>query len=101
MARRKKPLRGAALILAFAPAALTAPTAVVVGGGVGGLFVAAKLAQSGVEVTLVEKNSRSAAGGRLACESVVADNGRRYRFETGPSLLLLPSVYRDALASRG
>ena len=29
----------------------------------GGLFVAAKLAQSGVEVTSVEKNSRSAAGG--------------------------------------
>lgn len=52
-------------------------------------------------VTLVEKNGRSDAGGRLACETVVAANGRSYRFEMGPSLMLLPSVYRDALASVG
>jgi phytoene dehydrogenase-like protein len=54
-----------------------------------------------VDVTLVEKNGRSAAGGRLACETIIAKNGRRYRFETGPSLLLLPSVYREALSSLG
>ena len=91
----------ATVLLLLTPVALAAPSAVVVGGGVGGLFVAAKLAKSGVDVTLVEKNGRDAAGGRLACETVVADNGRRYRFETGPSLLLLPSVYREALASLG
>ena len=77
------------------------PRAVVVGGGVGGLYAAAKLAREGVAVTLLEKNSRAAAGGRLACECVTAANGRAYRFETGPSLLLLPSIYRDAFASLG
>ena len=76
-------------------------TAVVVGAGVGGLYTAARLAREGVDVTLVEKNSRAAAGGRLACETVTAPNGRAYRFETGPSLLLLPSVYQEALHSLG
>ena len=79
----------------------TPPRAVVVGAGVGGLYTAARLARQGVLVTLIEKNSRAAAGGRLACESVVAENGREYRFETGPSLLLLPSVYREALSTIG
>ena len=91
-----------ATILALLPTlAISAPTtAIVAGAGVGGLYTAAKLAQSGVAVTLVEQNSRDAAGGRLACETVVAD-GRKFRFETGPSLLLLPSIYREALSSLG
>ena len=57
-------------------AATAAPRAVVVGAGVGGLYTAAKLAREGVAVTLVEKNSRAAAGGRLACETIAAANGR-------------------------
>ena len=76
------------------------PSAVVVGAGVGGLYTAARLQQAGVAVTLVEQNSRKAAAGRLACEVVQAD-GRNFRFETGPSLLLLPSIYREALSSVG
>ena len=73
----------------------------VVGGGVGGLFCAAKLAREGKDVTLIEKNKRANAGGRLECETVKAGNGRSYRFETGPSLLLLPDIYREALAELG
>ena len=55
--------------------------------------------REGVAVTLVEKNSRAAAGGRLACETIAAANGRNYRFETGPSLLLLPSPLLLLLSS--
>ena len=90
-----------ALALLAVCVATAAPRAVVVGAGAGGLYTAAKLAREGVAVTLVEKNSRAAAGGRLACETVAAANGRKYRFETGPSLLLLPSIYREALESVG
>ena len=78
------------------------PKGVVIGGGVGGLYTAARLARAGLEVTLIEKNARQDAGGRLACETVVAArNGRSYRFEMGPSLLLLPSVYRESLQAVG
>ena len=68
----------AALLLLHANVctAPAAPRAVVVGAGVGGLYTAAKLAREGVAVTLVEKNSRAAAGGRLACETIAAANGR-------------------------
>ena len=94
-------LVGATTVAAAAAAAATGPSACVVGAGIGGLYTAAKLAREGLQVTLIEKNSREHAGGRLACESIVAANGRSYRFETGPSLLLLPGVYRDALSSLG
>ena len=77
-------------------------SAVVVGAGVGGLFCAAKLAREGFAVTVVEQNSRACAGGRLACETIVApENGRSYRFETGPSLLLLPQIYKEAFKEIG
>ncbi|KAF6244121.1 hypothetical protein COO60DRAFT_1708158 [Scenedesmus sp. NREL 46B-D3] len=48
-----------------------------VGGGIGGLVTAGKLAQHGYSVTVLEKN---------------AEDG--YRFDTGPSLLLFPDEYR-------
>ena len=41
--------------------AKAAPRAVVVGAGVGGLYLLDELAREGVAVTLVEKNSRGAA----------------------------------------
>ena len=84
----------------LASSAAAAPSAVVVGAGVGGLYTAARLAKSGVAVTLVEQNGPDSAGGRLGCEEILSD-GRRFRFESGPSLLLLPSVYREALSSLG
>ena len=86
----------------LAPTALTsdAPRAVVVGAGVGGLYTAARLARAGVQTTLVEQNPREDAGGRL--ETIwIGATGRRFRFEVGPSLLLLPGVYREALETLG
>ena len=67
------------------------PRVVVVGGGVGGLFAAAKLAKLGHDVTLCEQNS--VCGGRLGSEYLLDGS---YRFDIGPSLMLLPNVYRDA-----
>lgn len=78
---------------------------VVVGGGVGGMAVAARIASQQQQsskktrVTLLEKNSQ--IGGR--CGSFWVDpsgganekNKNLYRFEQGPSLLLLKSVYED------
>lgn len=67
---------------------------VVLGGGIGGLVAAAKLAQSGYSVTVCEQNEQ--LGGR--CQTVSFEG---CRFDTGPSLLLLPQVYRDTFSWLG
>lgn len=67
---------------------------VVLGGGIGGLVTAAKLAQSGYSVTVCEQNEQ--LGGR--CQTVSFEG---CRFDTGPSLLLLPQVYRETFAWLG
>ena len=68
--------------------------AVVVGAGVGGLAVAARLAARGHTVTLVEAGP--VVGGKL---------GRFERdgfaFDTGPSLLTMPKVFEDLFAATG
>ena len=67
---------------------------VVVGAGLGGLAAAARLAAGGHAVTIVER-SESVGGklGRFARDGHV--------FDTGPSLLTLPGVYRDLFAATG
>lgn len=67
---------------------------VIIGGGVGGLATAIRLAGAGHRVTLLEKNAM--VGGR-ANELRLGP----YRFDTGPSLLLMPDVYRELFASVG
>ncbi|GAQ81597.1 phytoene dehydrogenase [Klebsormidium nitens] len=70
---------------------------VVVGAGVGGLVVSGVLAHklgSRVEVTIIEKNAD--IGGRL---QTIEEGG--HRFDTGPSLLLMPQAYRAAFRSMG
>lgn len=67
---------------------------VVIGGGVGGLACAARLAVKGHRVTLLERGTE--LGGKL----------RTYRrdgfaFDTGPSLLTIPAVYRDLFLKTG
>jgi len=63
---------------------------VVIGAGVGGLFVAARLAAAGHEVTVLERGE--AVGGKLGR---YARDG--FVFDTGPSLLTLPRVFGDFL----
>jgi phytoene desaturase len=66
----------------------------VIGAGVGGIAVAARLARKGYDVTVVEKNA--VPGGR--CNQIV-QNG--HRFDVGPSLFLLPQVYDQTYAALG
>ncbi len=66
----------------------------VIGAGIGGIAIAARLARHGYAVTVVEKNRRP--GGR--CDRLV-QNG--YRFDTGPTLFLMPEVMAQAFADLG
>ncbi|KAF2157328.1 Phytoene dehydrogenase [Myriangium duriaei CBS 260.36] len=63
-------------------------TAIVIGAGVGGVSTAAHLAKAGFQVTVLEKNDFS--GGRC---SLIHHKG--WRFDQGPSLLLLPELFRQ------
>lgn len=67
---------------------------VVIGAGLGGLTVAARLARRGHRVTIYEKNDR--VGGK--CHTEWIDG---FGFDTGPSLLTIPAVYRDFFMKTG
>ena len=71
-----------------APYAPGVASVVVIGAGMGGLAVAARLAAQGHEVTVIEQSGRP--GGKVA---TYRRDG--FAFDTGPSLLTLPAVYRD------
>ena len=62
---------------------LSGKSAVVIGGGIGGLATALRLKQAGCRVTLLEKNST--VGGKVAERRV---NG--FRWDVGPSLFTMP-----------
>ncbi len=69
---------------------------VVIGGGVGGLSAAIRLAAGGFRVTLLEQNER--VGGKLNLWEVPhpgRPGGRPFRFDTGPSLFTLPFVFES------
>jgi len=67
---------------------------VVVGGGVGGLAAAIRLAAAGHHVQLFERSGR--LGGKLGSHAAGG-----FRWETGPSLLTLPAVFDDLLGLAG
>jgi phytoene dehydrogenase-like protein len=67
---------------------------VVIGSGVGGLCVAVRLAAAGHRVTVCEQ--ASVIGGKLG---LFERDG--FRFDTGPSLLTLPSIWLDTLIASG
>ena len=69
-------------------------SALVIGAGIGGIAVAARLARLGYQVTVVEKGAR--AGGR--CDRLVKDG---HCFDTGPTLFLMPEIYGHTYADLG
>lgn len=71
---------------------------VVVGGGVGGLAAAARLASTGHQVTLCEQ--APAVGGKLG-ERVITTAAGTFRFDTGPSLLTMPWVLEKLFRETG
>jgi phytoene desaturase len=67
---------------------------IVIGGGMGGMAAAARLAKAGNSVQLFE--SANFLGGKCRTEWI-----GDYAFDTGPSLLTLPAVYRDLFIKTG
>ena len=67
---------------------------IVIGAGIGGMSAAARLAKAGHGVTIFESSDRT--GGK--CQTKWLGN---YAFDTGPSLLTLPAVYRDLFLKTG
>ena len=67
---------------------------VIVGAGLGGLSTALRLAGAGRKVTVIERES--VPGGR---NGLLQRDG--YSFDTGPSVLTMPSLIQDALACVG
>jgi len=67
---------------------------VVIGAGVGGMSAAIRLAKYGHQVSIYESSDRS--GGKCRTEWI-----GDYAFDTGPSLLTIPAVYRDLFLKTG
>ena len=67
---------------------------VVIGAGIGGMCAAARLARAGHSVSLYEASNLP--GGKCRTEWI-----GRYAFDTGPSLLTIPAVYRDFFQRTG
>ncbi|MGD9899332.1 MAG: phytoene desaturase family protein [Calditrichaceae bacterium] len=66
----------------------------VIGAGLGGLAAAIRLASMGFEVTVFEKNAKP--GGKM--NEIV---NHAYRFDTGPSLLTMPSIIDELFEFAG
>lgn len=66
----------------------------VIGAGIGGIVAATHLAQHGIKVTVIEKNSRP--GGR--CDHFCREG---HHFDTGPTLLVMPLLYEAEFAALG
>lgn len=69
-------------------------TALIIGAGIGGIALAARLARNGYAVTVLEKNA--APGGR--CGQLVRDG---HRFDTAATLFLMPEVFAETYAALG
>ena len=67
-------------------------TIIVIGAGVGGMVAAAHLARRGHKVIVIEKND--GAGGR--CDRLIREG---HRFDTGPTLLVMPLIYEAEFAA--
>jgi phytoene desaturase len=72
---------------------------VVVGAGVGGLATAARLATAGHDVVVCEAGQD--VGGKLGLVTADLPGLGEFRFDTGPSLVTLPDVFRDLFAATG
>lgn len=72
----------------------TAPRAIVIGAGLGGLAAAMRLGAKGYRVTVIDR--LEVPGGR---GSSLAENG--HRFDLGPTIVTVPQVFRELWAACG
>ncbi|MDL1903047.1 FAD-dependent oxidoreductase, partial [Anaerolineae bacterium CFX9] len=70
------------------------PSALIIGGGVGGLSAAIRLAAAGVRVHILEQNPR--VGGKM---SEIAAEG--FRWDTGPSVITMRHVFEALFSAVG
>jgi len=93
---RSLPRLGAMSLLRRGTRTVTGPTdhVVIVGAGLAGLSCALRLAGAGRRVTVLEREA--VPGGRAG---LIDDSG--YRFDTGPTVLTMPDLIRDAFQSVG
>ena len=79
------------------------PHVIVIGSGIGGLAAAVRLAAKGAQVTLLEQLPQ--VGGKLNQWIVPhpdrPSDERPFRFDTGPSLITLPFVFKDLFEAAG
>ena len=68
--------------------------AVIIGGGLGGLAIAVRLAAQGLRVTVCERSG--SFGGKMNTWSE-----RGFRFDTGPSLITMPWIFAELFAAAG
>ncbi len=73
---------------------MKAKSVIVIGAGIGGIAAATHLARHGLQVTIVEKNSRP--GGR--CDRLSRDG---HYFDTGPTLFVMPLLYEAEFRALG
>jgi phytoene desaturase len=73
---------------------MSQPTVLIIGAGIGGITAASHLAQRGCHVTVIEKNDQP--GGRV---DFIRRGG--HIFDTGPTLLVMPLLYRAEFQALG
>lgn len=73
--------------------------AAIVGAGLGGLSAAIRLAARGWEVEVFDQ--QEGPGGKAFSRWIAGAAGRRYRFDTGPSLLTMTGVFEQLFAEVG
>ena len=88
------PVQASTTVPAIPVAATSARSVVIIGAGLGGLSAAIHLRLAGFDVTVYEANEK--VGGRA---NVIEKQG--FRFDTGPSLLNYPWVFKELFAAAG
>ena len=79
------------------------PRVAIVGGGIGGLVTTGILSYHGYNCTLIDMNKEygGRCGSKSTSKKTPSKKTIKARFEVGPSLLLLPSVYTDCANAMG